>query len=102
MTAFYMLLLIMLILVTIGTIFIFVDNFGQFFTDSTANMAQFTEDALKAMPYIAAVAVVASVIAVILLLLEVRVKKHTAKIAGAICCAVLSILFAVLSKAVIK
>lgn len=102
MMAFYLLMLIMLILITLGTIFVLVDDFGSFFGSSAQAYGSFTESAIKAMPYFAAIAAIASVIAIILLILDVRTKKHTSKIAGAVVCIVLSVVFALLSKAVTK
>lgn len=102
MMAFYLLMLLVLILITLGTIFIMVEDFGSFFSGSAQAYGSFTESAIKAMPYLAAVAVVAAAAAIILLMLDVRTKKHTSKIAGAVVCIVLSIVFALLSKAVMK
>lgn len=98
--AFYLVLLGMLILLTLGTIFILVDNFGAFFSSSTETFASFSEGATKALPYFCAAAVVAGVLAILLLLIEVRVRKHTAKIVGAVVCCVAAILLTLLSKAV--
>ncbi len=92
--ALYLLVLIFIVLITIGTIFVMVDDFGGFFTNSTEFMGSFTETALVAMPYFAGIGVAAAVLAVLLLSLEVRPKKHVAKI-------VLSVVFAVLTVAIV-
>lgn len=102
MMAFYLLLFLILIVITLGTVFLFVDNFANIFTASSDTFASFTQSALKAMPYIAVLTVVTAVLAVALLMLDVRVKRHTSKVVGAVICAVLAIVFALLSKAVMK
>ena len=79
-----------------------VEDLGSFFSGSAQAYGSFTESAIKAMPYLAAVAVIAAAAAIILLMLDVRTKKHTSKIAGAVVCIVLSVVFALLSKAVMK
>lgn len=100
--AFYLLLLIMLILITLGTIFILVENFASFFSSSTEAFGAFTQSATKALPYFCAIAVVTGVLAILLLLIEVRVKKHTAKIVGAAVCCVAAVVLTLLSRAVIE
>lgn len=100
--ALYLLLLLALILVTLGTVFILVDDFGSFFSNSTQAFGTFSESAVKALPYFCAVAVVTGVLAVLLLFIEVRVRKHTAKIVGAVVCCVAAVIFAILSGAVLK
>lgn len=101
-TALYLLLMLFLIIITLGAIFILVKDFGSVFTDMTEKMGVFTESALKAMPYFAVLAAVTAVVSIILLAFEIRNKKHTSKIIAAAGCAVLSIAFALLSKAVLN
>lgn len=100
--ALYLMVLGLLVVVTLGTIFILVENFAGFFSSSTEAFASFSESATKALPYFCAVAVVTGVLAVLLLLIEVRVRKHTAKIVGAAVCCVAAVLLTLLSGAVIK
>lgn len=100
--ALYILLLIVVVLITLGTVFVIVDNFGEFFSDSTTFMANFTEGALAALPYVTAAGVISGVLAAFLLFLEVRAKKHTAKAVAAIVFAVLTVIFYLFSGALTK
>lgn len=100
--ALYLVALGMLIVLTLGTIFIFVENFGGFFSSSTEAFSSFSESATKALPYFCAIAVVAGVLAILLFLIEVRVRKHTSRIVGVAVCCVAAILLTLLSKAVIR
>lgn len=98
--ALYIFVLVIPILVTLGTIFLLIDDYLGFFTSSTETFVNFSATAAKAMPYVAAFAAVTAVIACVLLLLDPRTKKHKSKVAGAAVCGVLAVLFAVVSKAV--
>lgn len=100
--ALFLVVMAFVVLITLGTIFILVEDFGSFLSSSTDTFASFAETAFKANPYFAGVAAVFAVISVVLLLLDVRTKSHTDKIVGAIVCAVVSVLLAIISSAVAK
>lgn len=98
--AFYILCLLVAVIITLGTVFLMIEDFGSFFVNSTESMGSFTQSATKAMPFFAAAGIIAAIICIVLYLFEIRTKKHTEKIAVASVCAVLTLLFTLFSKAV--
>ena len=98
--ALYILCLVILIMITLGTIFVLVDDFGSFFSNSTEYMARFTESAPKVMPILAAIAIVAAVVAIVFYSLDVRNKKHGVAITLSVLIIVITAVLFVLTKVV--
>ena len=100
--ALYLFLLVIPVIITLGTVFILIDGYKDFFSSSTETFAGFSQTAYAAMPYFAVAAVVLLALAGVLLFFDPRAKKDKAKIT---CCAViiaLTAVVAVLSRAVVQ
>lgn len=92
--ALYLFLLVIPVIITLGTVFILVEGYKDFFSSSTEIFAGFSETAYAAMPYFAVGAAVLLVLAGVLLFLDPRLKKNNAKI---VACAVITVLTAVVA-----
>ncbi len=100
--ALYLFLLVVPVIVTLGTVFIIVEGYKDFFSSSTEAFAGFSQTAYAAMPYFAVAAIVLLAAAGVLLFFDPRLKKNRGKIVCCAVCIALTAVIAIFSRAVIQ
>lgn len=100
--ALYLFLLVVPVIITLGTVFILIDGYKDFFSSSTEAFAGFSQTAYSAMPYFAVAAAVLLLLAGVLLFFDPRLKKNTAKIAVSAVFVVLTVVIALFSRVVLS
>ena len=100
--ALYLFLLVVPVIVTLGTVFIIVEGYKDFFSSSTEAFAGFSQTAYVAMPYFAVAAIVLLAAAGVLLFFDPRLKKNSGKIVCCAVCIALTAVIAIFSRVVIQ
>ena len=100
--ALYLFLLVIPVIITLGTVFILIDGYKDFFSSSTETFAGFSQTAYAAMPYFAVAAIVLLAAAGVLLFFDPRLKKNSGKIVCCAVCIALTAVIAIFSRVVIQ